>query len=443
MADNGSAPQRILIICGNTFGPRMSSPGIRARHMAEVLSAALPESRVTLAIPHGSEPIGDPATLPYRVTHFSPMKVPRLIFEHDIVIANEYPAVAMAAFPWKKFILDYYTIYLLEWLENSRDTLLTRPRKRQFYMATQQRLVRLQLPFADFLLTANDRQKDYYTGAMIALGLVDPRAYDRDPGLHDLIEPVPHGVRDDPLVHSGKRRLRGAYAGIGEHDHVIIWNGGILQWYDPLTLLRALAKVVERRDDVKLVFVGGAYPGLGTMGLGKRFQETIELAKELDLYNRHVFFDLSWVPYEQIKDYMLEADIAACTYFDNLETHFSFRTRFVDVFWAELPLICTHGDVLADVVRERGLGVVVPEGDVDAVAEAIERLIADRDFYEQCRRNIRENNKRMSWERSFEPVVRFCREPRSTALAKWRRVGILAGAAVEWMASRGIGVWVR
>src|SRR5581483_7207597 len=159
MADNGSAPQRILIICGNTFGPRMSSPGIRARHMAEVLSAALPESRVTLAIPHGSEPIGDPATLPYRVTHFSPMKVPRLIFEHDIVIANEYPAVAMAAFPWKKFILDYYTIYLLEWLENSRDTLLTRPRKRQSYMATQQRLVRLQLPFADFLLTANDRQK--------------------------------------------------------------------------------------------------------------------------------------------------------------------------------------------------------------------------------------------------------------------------------------------
>ena len=181
-------------------------------------------------------------------------------------------------------------------------------------------------------------------------------AYDEDPALHKLIEPAPHGIRPDPLPEHATPAVRGVYAGISATDKLLIWNGGIIDWYDPATLLRAMAKIREHRDDVKLVFVGGAYPGLGSVGLGARFNEAIELSKELGLYNSHVFFDVSWVPYERMKDYMVEADLAVCTYFNNLETHFSFRTRFVDVFWAELPLVCTEGDVLADMVRDRESG---------------------------------------------------------------------------------------
>ena len=140
---------------------------------------------------------------------------------------------------------------------------------------------------------------------------------------------------------------------------------------------------------------------------------------------------------------MLEADLAVCTYFDNLETHFSLRTRFVDVFWAELPLICTQGDVFADMVRERGMGITVPQEDVGAVADAIERLLDDRDFYEQCRLNIRENNKVMTWNNALQPMVDFCKNPTSSALPKWRRTGLLAGAWLQWVVSRAIGVWIR
>ena len=441
--------KRILILCRAVFGPRMSSPGIRARHMAEVLSAELPDAHVTLGIPgsgrasHETATDSDDAGLPYTISPFTLKSLPGLLWSHDVIIANDFPPLAILAFPWKKFVLDYYTIYFIEWMENSRDTLGESKGKRSAFMSGARRRIGAELLYSDLLVCANDRQKDYYIGASIGLGLIDPASYDVDPGMHRLIEPAPHGIRPDALVKTGGPVLKGVYAGIRETDKLIIWNGGILQWYDPLTLLRALARIKEHRDDVKLVFVGGAYPGLGLMGLGRRFQETVDLAKELGLYNNTIFFDMTWVPYDKIKDYMLEADLSVCTYFDNLETHFSLRTRFVDVFWAELPLICTAGDVFADMVRDRGLGIVVPQEDIGAVAGAIEKLLDDREFYEQCKTNIRENNVRMAWNVSLQPIVDFCKNPKSSALPKWRRSVLLAGAWGQWFVARAIGVWMR
>jgi glycosyltransferase involved in cell wall biosynthesis len=144
-----------------------------------------------------------------------------------------------------------------------------------------------------------------------------------------------------------------------------------------------------------------------------------------------------------MKDYMREADLAVCTYFNNLETHFSLRTRFIDVFWGELPLICTQGDVFSDMVREHELGVVVPQEDVGAVVAAIERLLDDREFYERCRANVRANNVLMQWDVSLRAIVDFCRDPKSSALPKWRRTVMLAGAWAEWAGARALGMWVR
>jgi glycosyltransferase involved in cell wall biosynthesis len=402
---------------------------------------------VTLAVPRVSWDLEDVEGLPYRIDQFTLKDVPRLLFSHDLVICNDYPAVAMLAFPFKTFVLDYYTIYYLEWMEIIRDEPGITRKAIAKAMSGRIKRVAAQLLFADFLTCANDRQKDYYVGAFIALGLISPPAYDFDPGLHRLMQPAPHGIRPDPLperaLEPRKRVLKGVYAGIRGTDKLIIWNGGILQWYDSLSLIRAVAQLKQKRDDIKLVFVGGGYPGLGSMGLGMRFQETVELSKELGLYNNTVWFDQSWVPYDRIKDYMLEADLAVCTYFDNLETHFSFRTRFVDVFWAELPLICTHGDVLADLVAERGLGVVVPQQDVGAIADAIEKLCDDSDFYEQTRRNIRETNKELGWGVALKELVEFCRDPQSSAVPKWRRTALLAGAWTQWAFSRASGMLLR
>ena len=435
-AKNNSKRRRILVISRSAFGAHMSSPGIRTRHMVEVLAQELPDAVITLALTNDGEPPADPASLPYKVVHYSPRTLAGLMMRHDIIIANDYPPFAMFAFPWKTFVLDYYTIYFLEWMEQSRDAAQKNKRSRETWMAGTRRRVGAQLISADYITVANDRQRDYYMGALIALGLIDPLAYDDDPAMRRMIGSAPHGIRPEPMGVQTAPALKGVYAGIKKTDKLIIWNGGILQWYDPITLLRAMAKVKEQRDDVKLVFVGGSYPGIQGMGLGKRYMETLAVANELGLYNNTVFFDMTWVAYERMKDYMLEADLAVCTYFNNLETHFSLRTRFVDVFWAELPLICTEGDVLADMVREKEMGIAVPEEDVDAVADAILTVLADPARYQQYRENIRAANLEMSWTVALTNLVQFCRDPRSSAVPKWKRSVMLAGAWAQWVAQR-------
>src|SRR5262245_55673313 len=99
----------------------MSSPGIRARHMAEVLSAELPEASVTLAIPQLSSAAGDPASRAYDVVNYTTSGLPKLLFAHDIIVANDFPLAALPAFPFRTFVLDYYTIYFIEWTDLSHD----------------------------------------------------------------------------------------------------------------------------------------------------------------------------------------------------------------------------------------------------------------------------------------------------------------------------------
>jgi glycosyltransferase involved in cell wall biosynthesis len=439
-----TSPRRKILILGHsTFGAKMSSPGIRARHMAEALARNLPECQITLAVPKSQY---DNTATPqgYAIVPYTLRKLPGLLLSHKIIISTEFPKTALIALPFRKFVLDFFTTYLIEWMENTREDihLVNRPARRSAWMGMARNYINLQLMQADMVLCANERQRDYFIGMMLSLGLLPESALDWDPTLKYAIRLAPHGVRSDSVVQS-KAVVKGVYAGVKPDDKLLIWNGGILQWYDPLTLLQAMARICAHRDDVKLVFVGGAYPGLGSMGMGERYMEAMEMARELQLLNRNVFFITMWLPYEEMQNYLREADISVCTYFDNLETHYSLRTRYIDIFWAELPLICTHGDVLAEMVEREGLGLVVPQEDVGAVATAIERLLDDDELRERCRQNLRDRRDSLTWDVTMKPLIDYCRLPGGAPMKKWRRLPKIARGWAWYMLSRGLFFTVR
>ena len=429
--------KRILILAGAAYGERMSSPGIRAHHMARVLVERLPDAGVTLAVPGGSVQ-GQTANAPCRVVpYYTKLGALREMAKHDIIIATGFPNHALLLFPWKTFVLDFFTTYLLEWMEASKDDPAFDPLRRGAWLSRSRKLLNVQLTFADYVLAASERQRDAHLGSMMSLGLVSPRSHTKDPSLHRLIGVAPHGIRNDPLEHT-KQVVKGRYGGIKETDKLILWNGGIVSWYDPNTLIRAVGELSRERDDIKLLFVGASYPGLENLGMGTRFRQAVELSRELDVYNRNVFFDIGWVPYEEIKNYTLEADVSACTYSEGMETNFSLRTRFLDIFWAEVPLICTKGDVLADMVDEHCLGITVHERDVAGVTAAIRRLVDDRDYIEACKRNIRAIKGCLSWEVALEPLVKFCESGESIARPKSERLWPLASRIFGYEVTRRI-----
>ncbi|HXU25045.1 MAG TPA: hypothetical protein VN697_13535, partial [Tepidiformaceae bacterium] len=75
---------RILILCRGHLGSHMSSPGIRATAMANVLAKHVPGARVTLAGPN--EDIESPAGAPYTSLRWSVRNVMQLVARHDIII---------------------------------------------------------------------------------------------------------------------------------------------------------------------------------------------------------------------------------------------------------------------------------------------------------------------------------------------------------------------
>jgi glycosyltransferase involved in cell wall biosynthesis len=143
-------------------------------------------------------------------------------------------------------------------------------------------------------------------------------------------------------------------------------------------------------------------------------ERAMGLARDLGLLDKAVFFN-EWVPYEDRAAYLDEADLGLSTHRIHLETHLSFRTRMLDYIWAALPIVCTEGDHFGDLVRARGLGLVVPPDDEAALAAAIGCLLDDAALRERCRAGLAALRDELRWDRVAEPLRRFAVAPRFAA----------------------------
>jgi glycosyltransferase involved in cell wall biosynthesis len=245
---------------------------------------------------------------------------------------------------------------------------------------------RVALESGDAFLCASERQRDLWLGALAALGRIDREGYARDPAFRSLIDVVPFGIDAAPPMARGAV-LKGVVPGISSSDKVALWGGGMWDWLDPLTVIRAVHLL--GREDVKLFILGTRRPnpGVPRMVMERR---AVRLAEELGVLDRSVFVNDRWVPFEDRSSYLLEADVGVSAHRDELEARFAFRTRLLDCIWAGLPIVTSAGESVAEVVSEQGLGRVVACGDVDAYARAIDDVIdAGRDAFAEGFRTTR------------------------------------------------------
>ena len=266
-----------------------------------------------------------------------------------------------------------------------------------------------QLAVGDFFVCASQRQRDFWIGALQTAGRINARTYAADPTLRSLIDVVPFGLPDDPPPAPTRAVMKGVLPGIGPHDRVVLWAGSILDWQDPQGLVRAIAHLARDRHDIKLVFMGARHPNPDVPPM-RAVQESIDLARELGVLDSHVVFN-SWVPYVERHEWLLEADVGVSTHRDHFETRLSFRTRMLDYIWTGLPIVCTRGDVFAELVETRGLGLTVPPEDVPALASALARLVDEPALREQCRDRLRALADEMRWQRVLQPLAAFCANP--------------------------------
>ncbi|MFA6001003.1 MAG: glycosyltransferase [Thermoleophilia bacterium] len=255
-----------------------------------------------------------------------------------------------------------------------------------------------QLTIGDYFVCASERQRDFWLGLLSAAGRVMPETFNEDGSLYKLIGLLPFGLPEEPPRATGKA-LKGVHPAIGKDDKVLLWGGGIYNWLDPLTPIRAMGRLAQRREEIKLYFLGTRHPDPGVPRM-RVYDEALDLSRELGLLDKNVIFNDQWVRYEDRVNYLLESDLGSSANIPHVETRFSFRTRILDCIWSSLPVVSTDGDSLSDLVRDRELGLVVACGDDEAYAGAIERLLDDEDLRGRCLGNLKKLAAGYTWDQA-------------------------------------------
>lgn len=395
---------RVLVITGDVLGKKMAGPAIRAWEMAKALNEVCEVRLVSTqasTLTHSDFP----------VSYAQERELRRQVDWCDVLV---FQGFALSTYPWirgteKIIVADIYDPMHLEYLEQGRDD---SPRVRLKQTEYISEVLNVQLELADFLLCASEKQRDFWLGQLAAVSRINPLTYDQDPSLRSLIDIAPFGISNTPAVQT-RHAIKGEVPGIGSNDQVIIWGGGVYNWFDPLTLIRAVAALVQKHPTLRLYFLGVKHPNPDVPSMHMA-TDAMQLAASLGLTNTHVFFNTEWVDYEDRVNYLLDADLGVSTHFEHIETAFSFRTRILDYLWAGLPIVSTEGDTFAELIHSNELGVVVPPEDIQALGEAIERVLYSPDR-EAISERVRAFGESMKWEHTLDALLAFCSRPYQAA----------------------------
>lgn len=398
---------RILIVSHEAPGASMSGPAIRYWELAHALAAA---HTVTLAAPAPVTLASDHVRLVgYDLASGDALRA--CLAASEVVLVAGY---LLRSYPFllhgPPVVVDLYDPFILENLEiHARQPLADQLALHRIDLA----VLNEQLAHGDFFICASEQQRDFWLGMLAANGRLNPHTLSADPSLRQLIAVVPFGV---PPVGPRRRQaaLKGVVPGIGPDDRVVLWGGGLWDWFDPLTAIRAIAALAPRRPDVRLFFAGVRHPNPAVPPM-RQAAAAQQLSAELGLTGRHVFFN-DWMPYAGRADYLLEADIGLSLHYDHVETRFAFRTRLLDYLWAGLPMVVTRGDSLAQQAEAHGLARLVEPGDALGLAQALEAVLAQGPLTPLDRQQRAETlTQHLHWPRVAAPLVDYCRQPRRAA----------------------------
>jgi glycosyltransferase involved in cell wall biosynthesis len=391
---------KVLLVSNDPLTDRMPGPAIRAWNLAEVLSA---DHDVTLA----STVACTRSANSFECVVADRQRRGRLEDSADLAVItagglHEWPSLGTSDLP---LVVDLYDPYHLENLEAGPDE---DPASRNDTVQRMREAINRHLVRGDYFLCATERQRDFWLGSLASVGRVNPYLYDEDPTLSIMFGVVPFGLPAAKPVRTGSGGLRESIEGVGPGDRVILWGGGIYNWFDPVTLVKSMPSVVEQIPAAKLVFLGMKHPNPSIPAM-KAAVDATQQSNALGLTDSVVFFNQDWVSYDDRANFLLEADIGVSTHLDHIETRFSFRTRVLDYLWASLPMVLTEGDVLASELASAGVARVVPPGDVSALADVLVTTLLEGRPDEALFEEVRE---RFCWPKVAEPLVRFCDSPR-------------------------------
>jgi len=176
-----------------------------------------------------------------------------------------------------------------------------------------------------------------------------------DDGLANKIHIVPNGV--DPSKFFRDREPRDTPFTIG-------FVGTLKPWHGVDLLLRAFARVHGAHSDVRLLIVGDGPE-----------RETLEsMVRDLGLHSAVEFTGA--VDPADVPQHLARMDVAVAPYPDLSDFYFS-PLKMYEYMAAECAIVASAIGQITDVLEDGENALLYPPGDIDALAQAIERLRGD------------------------------------------------------------------
>lgn len=258
--------------------------------------------------------------------------------------------------------LEYHNIRCGDAPEAAYDDLVTRHK--------------LQLLLSDHFIVRSQVARATVVASLSLVGRLNYVHYNRSARLEHLLSFIPIGFCRRSLQHA-----EAAPASLPVVD--FLWNGGIWDFYDPVSVVAAIDLLNRAGTPVTIRFMYMPPPD-------QILKEARQLATAVrDFGVEHlVDFHSDALPHYERDAVVKSARAAICIGKDGIENYTSIRLRLRDTFLYGLPLVVDHHGATGDLVRSLDIGFAVDSGDVRSLAAALARIKSDAHTYQRLTRNI-------------------------------------------------------
>ena len=218
----------------------------------------------------------------------------------------------------------------------------------------------------DYLLCANDAQKNYYLGMLFGLSKIDPINYN----FSDNILIAPFGIDGHPLP---VRKASPITDIVDDGSFKLLWFGGVYPWFDIEGLIQAVSKIRWDGIKVELIIVGAKNPFNHHPDFVATSSKILNLAAN-DKYSNYIHV-VDWVPYSDRFDWYGDADLVVTFNRVGIENRFSWRTRVLDFLSCEALFVTNGGDPISEVLIDACLGFKIRSESINELADGLKEVI--------------------------------------------------------------------
>lgn len=212
-----------------------------------------------------------------------------------------------------------------------------------------------------------------------------------------------HGLKQRPIVvrstpnrwtvepevcREVRSRLLGAMQ--APREMLLMYHGGVMKGRGVEMLLQE----VQHNPQVCAVILGNGQQGY--------MEQLKAMAQSLGVTDRVLFHPA--VPLEELWKYAGAADVGMILAPAIVANHlYSLPNKFFENIQSETPVICPSYPAMKPIVEQYGIGLTCNPEDLEDIDRCVEKMRTDRDFYAQCKENLKKAKEDLCWER--EKVV--------------------------------------